>query len=45
MTNIRDDTGKIVYIGIDVHKKTYCCVGICQGEIVKCDSMLSNPVG
>lgn len=32
-------TGKHVYVGIDVHKKTYVCVSVCDGEIVKKDSM------
>jgi transposase len=45
MTNKRDYTGKIVYMGIDVHKKTYCCVSICEGEVVKRDTMPSNPEG
>lgn len=34
-----DYTNKIVYVGIDVHKKTYSCVSICEGEIVKRDTM------
>jgi hypothetical protein len=25
--------GKAVFMGIDVHKKTYVCVNICDGEI------------
>lgn len=40
-----DYTGKIVYMGIDVHKKTYACVSICDGEIVKKDTMTANPSG
>ena len=35
MNNKIDYAEKIVYMGIDVHKKTYCCVSICEGEIVK----------
>jgi transposase len=42
MTNTRDYTGKIVAMGIDVHKKTYCCVSICEGEVVKRDTMPAN---
>ena len=38
-----DYTGKVVYMGIDVHKKTYACVSICDGEIVKKDTMRSDP--
>jgi transposase len=45
MTNKRDYTGKVVYMGIDVHKKTYCCVSVCEGEVVKRDTMPSNPEG
>lgn len=45
MTHKRDYTGKIVYMGIDVHKKTYCCVSVCEGEVVKRDTMSSNPEG
>lgn len=43
MVNERDYTGKIVYMGIDVHKKTYCCVSICGGEIVKRDTISPGP--
>lgn len=45
MTNKRDYTGKVIYMGIDVHKKTYCCASICGGEVVKRDTMPSNPEG
>lgn len=38
-------TGKTVYVGIDVHKKTYACVSICEGEIVKKDTMPAKPTG
>lgn len=34
---------KIVYTGIDVHKKTYTCVSICEGEVVKRDTMPAKP--
>lgn len=36
---------KEIYMGIDVHKKTYCCVSICEGEIVKKDTISANPEG
>lgn len=39
-----DYTGKTVYMGIDVHKKTYACVSICGGEIVKKDTMPAEPI-
>ena len=41
--NKYDYTGKIVYVGIDVHKKTYHCVSICEGQAVKSDSMPAKP--
>ena len=41
--NKYDYTGKIVYVGIDVHKKTYHCVSICEGQMIKSDSMPANP--
>jgi len=37
--NKYDYTNKIVYVGIDVHKKTYSCVCICDKEVVKRDTM------
>lgn len=41
--NQHDYRGKTVYVGIDVHKKTYSCVSICDGNIVKRDSMPGKP--
>jgi len=41
--NQHNYTGKIVYIGIDVHKKTYSCVSICEGQVVKRDTMPAKP--
>ena len=38
--NYRD---KKVYIGIDVHKKTYACASVCDGYIVKKDTMPAEP--
>ena len=38
-----DYTGKRVYMGIDVHKKTYAIVTLCQGDIVKKDTMAAKP--
>lgn len=32
-----------VYIGIDVHKKTYVCVSVCDGHVVKKDTMPAEP--
>ena len=34
---------KQVYIGIDVHKKTYACASCCEGYIVKKDTMPAEP--
>lgn len=43
--NKNDYTGKVVYMGIDVHKKTYCCVSVCDNEIVKRDTIPATPEG
>lgn len=40
---MRNYTGKIVCVGIDVHKKTYSCASICDNQIVKRDSMPGKP--
>lgn len=34
---------KIIYTGIDVHKKTYSCASICDGIVVKRDTMPAKP--
>ena len=31
----QDYTGNTVYMGIDVHKKTYAVVSVSEGEIIK----------
>lgn len=41
--NKRNYIGKTVYVGIDVHKKTYYCVSICEGEVVKRDTLAASP--
>lgn len=41
--NKYDYTGKKVYVGIDVHKKSYSCVSLCDGEVVKRDRMPGRP--
>ena len=38
-----DYTGKVVFIGIDVHKKTYSCVAICEKTVIKRDTMPASP--
>jgi transposase len=37
--------GKKVYVGMDVHKKTYAVTAICEGAIVKRDTMRADPGG
>lgn len=41
--NSYDYTEKVVFVGIDVHKKTYSCVSICEGLVVKRDTMPAKP--
>lgn len=38
-----DYTGKTIFIGIDVHKKTYALTAICDGVIVKRDTLKAEP--
>ncbi len=38
-----DYTGKKIYVGIDVHKKTYSVSAICDGDIVKRDTLKAIP--
>lgn len=38
-----DYTDKNVFIGIDVHKKTYSITAICDGLIVKRDTLIASP--
>lgn len=45
MINKRDYAGKKVYMGLDVHKKTYSCVSICEGEIIKRDTIAASAEG
>jgi len=45
MINNRDYTDRTVYMGIDVHKKTYACVSICEGEIIKRDTIPADVEG
>lgn len=40
---MRDYTGKTVYLGMDVHKETYAVTAICDGQIVKRDTIKANP--
>lgn len=46
MKTIRIDyQDKIIYLGIDVHKRTYSVTVICDGVIVKRDTIAANPAG
>lgn len=38
-----DYTGKTIFVGIDVHKKNYSVAIICDGDLVKRDSIIANP--
>jgi transposase len=40
-----DYQSKIIYLGIDVHKRTYSVTVICDGLIVKRDTIAASPVG
>lgn len=39
---MHDYTGKTVFIGLDVHKKTYAITAICEKTIVKRDTIKAN---
>jgi len=48
MKNKRDKhdyTGKKIFVGIDVHKKTYSVSVVCDNELVKRDTMPAYPEG
>lgn len=40
---MRDYTDKTVYLGIDVHKKTYAVTAIVTGQVVKRDILKADP--
>lgn len=40
-----DYTGKTIFVGMDVHKKTYSVTAICDGIIVKRDTLKAEPQG
>jgi transposase len=42
---MKDYTGKTVFLGIDVHKKTYSVAAMCEGVIVKKATIEANPEG
>jgi len=43
MKNQRDYTGKTIFVGIDVHKKTYAISVVCDGALTKRDSLPADP--
>lgn len=40
---MKDYTGKTIFIGMDVHKKTYSVTAICEGVVVKRDTLKADP--
>jgi transposase len=42
---MRDYTGKTVFLGIDVHKKTYSVAAMCEKVIIKKATLPANPDG
>ncbi len=42
---MKDYTGKSIFVGMDVHKKTYSVTAICDGTIVKRDTLKAEPQG
>lgn len=40
---MRDYTNKTIYLGIDVHKKTYSVTAICERQVVKKDTLQAKP--
>lgn len=43
-TIMKDYTGKKIYLGIDVHKKTYSVAAICEGLVVKKATISASPM-
>jgi transposase len=40
---MKDHTGKTIFVGIDVHKKTYAIAAICDGVVIKRDTLKAKP--
>ncbi|MBF8262895.1 MAG: hypothetical protein HW387_560 [Parachlamydiales bacterium] len=40
---MRNYTDKKVFLGIDVHKKHYSITAICEGQVVKKDTIPAQP--
>ena len=40
---MKDYTGKKIYLGIDVHKKTYAVTAVCEKIVVKKATLSASP--
>jgi len=40
---MKNYTGKTIFVGMDVHKKTYSVTAICEGIIIKRDTLKAEP--
>ena len=40
---MRNYINKTIYFGIDVHKKSYAVTAICEGQVVKRDTLKAEP--
>lgn len=40
---MNDYTGKTIYLGIDVHKKTYSVTAVLDNQVIKRDTLMANP--
>jgi transposase len=40
---MKNYTAKTIYLGMDVHKKTYAITAICDGQVVKRDTLPADP--
>lgn len=40
---MRNYTNKTVYLGMDVHKKNYAVTAICEGQVIKKDTLKADP--
>ncbi len=41
---MRNYTDKKVYLGIDVHKRTYSVTAVCEGQVAKKDTLIAEPM-
>lgn len=40
---MKNYTDKTIYLGMDVHKKTYAVTAICDGQVIKKDTLKADP--